>query len=324
MLAALIVATFGLPSVAALGQLPSASMIGYGHPESGNTTPTVNLTDTPRFTPRSIIATAGATLSVHLVNQGVYNHTFTLSKVPNVVLAGSWTPSELNSFFANNGSFANVSVGPGNSAWANVSFNASTGGDSFEFVSLIPYQFQAGMWGYVNLTTSGPGTELMDNTTDVPAFVPTVLAALPTHYPLVLDVLVTNLGNDAHTFSVSPLSNYTLSVNFTQTFATNPPLANQAIASGTGSVTWANFTVRGPGVYEYICTVTGHFQDGMTGLLYVGVIPPPPVPAPSTAVVESWVLAGSAVLLGVGIVLALVASYSGRFPSRPSGHDKHP
>ncbi len=283
------------------------------------------MTDQPAFTPRSLTANSSSTLSVHLVNQGVYNHTFTLTTVPNVVLNTSWSPSALNSFFAKNGSLANVSVAPGSSAWANVTFNASVGGDSFEFVSLVPYQFQAGMWGFVNLTASGPGTELMENTTDSYSFVPAVLYVANPHYPLVVDVLVTNTGSLGHTFTVSSLSNYTLSpANFSATFATNAPLVNLPIPSGAGSTAWANFTVRAPGVYQYICTISGHFANGMTGELYIAVPPPPPVPAPSTAVVDTWVLVGSAVLLGIGVLVAVIASYSGRFPSPPKSHGGHP
>ncbi|MGI0130485.1 MAG: hypothetical protein ACREEC_10110 [Thermoplasmata archaeon] len=323
-IAALLLATVGLPSAAALAAIPAAPSVGYGHPESGNTTEAVNMTDAPAYTPRSLNGSSGATIAVHLSNRGVYNHTFTLAKVPNVVLNPSWSPGQLNSFFAKNGSLANVSVGPGASAWANVSFNTSVGGDSFEFVSVVPYQFQAGMWGFVNLSASGPGVELMENTTDAPGFVPSVLAAEPVHYPFIVDVLVTNLGNDGHTFTVSSLSNYTLSpANFSATFATNAPLVNQVIPGGTGASAWANFTVRAPGIYQYICTVPGHFATGMTGLLYIGVPPPPPVSPPSTAIVESWVLVGSGVLLGIGVVIAVVASYTGRFPSS-STHDKHP
>jgi uncharacterized cupredoxin-like copper-binding protein len=326
LVAALLVTTIGLPSAAAFGAIPAAPEVGYGHTLSGNASVKVNMTDAPAFSPRALNGSAGATLSIHLFNLGAYNHSFTLSKVPNVVLNPTWSPARLDAFFARNGSLANVSVAPGTNAWANVSFNASVGGDSFEFVSQVPYQFQAGMSGFVNLSASGPGIELMENTTDSPGFIPTVLATLPTHYPLIVDVLVTNLGNDGHTFTVSSLSNYTLLAgNFSQTFAQNAPLVNQAIPGGSGAQAWANFTVRAPGVYQYICTVAGHFAAGMTGLLYVGVPPPPPVQPPSTAIVETWVLIGSTVLLGIGVLVAVVASYTGRFPSRSAGHhDKHP
>lgn len=324
LVAALLVATVGLPTAAAIGHLPSLPLIGYAHPAAANSTATVNLTDAPAFTPRALSAAPGSNLSVHLVNQGAFNHTFTLSKVPNVVLSSSLTPTELNSFFAKNGSIANVSVGPGQSAWANLTFNASVGGDSFEFVSVVPYQFQAGMWGFLNLSVSGPGLLLSENTTDGYAFVPDVLAASTSHYPVKLDILVTNTGSLDHTFTLSPLTNYTLSpANFSQFFVTNAPLVSVPINSGAGTTAWANFTVRAPGVYQYICEIDDHFSNGMTGLLYVGVAPPPPPPPVSTAIVETWVLVGSAVLIGVGVLIAVVAAYTGRFPSSPSPHEKH-
>lgn len=324
LVAALLVTTVGLPSAAAIAAVPAAPEVGYAHPASGNSTVAVNMNDAPAYTPRALNGSAAATLSVHLVNLGVYDHSFTLSKVPNIVLSPTWSPARLDSFFAKNGSLANVSVAPGASAWANVTFNDSVGGDSFEFVSQVPYQFQAGMWGFVNLSASGPGAQLTENTTDSPGFIPTVLSASAPHFPLVVDVLVTNLGNDGHTFTVSPLSNYTLSpANFTATFVTNAPLVNQVIPSGAGASAWANFTVRAPGVYQYICTVPGHFADGMTGLLYIDVTPPPVTSPPSTAIVDAWLLVGSAVLLGIGVVVAVVAAYAGRFPGPSAGHQKH-
>jgi len=324
LLAAVLLTSIGLPSAAAIGRLPAAPEVGYSHPASGNATVAVNLTDQPRFVPHSLDANASSTLSVHLRNTGQYVHTFTVSKVPNLTLNTSWTPSELDAFFNANGSLANVSVAAGASAWANVTFNGSVGGDAFEFVSVVPYQFQAGMWGFVNISSSGPGVVLSDNTTDSYQFVPSTLASSPAHFPVVLNVLVTNQGALGHTFTVSPLANYTLSpANFTATFQANPALVSAAVPGGAGSTVWANFTIRAPGIYQYICTVTGHFANGMTGFLYVDVpVPPPPV-APSTAIVDTWVLIGSAVLLGVGTVLAVVAAYAGRFPGSKSGHDRH-
>lgn len=326
LVAGLLLLALGLPAAAAVGSLPAAPAIGYGHPESGNTSALVNMTDTPRFLPSSLAANASATLSVRLHNVGTYAHTFTLSKVPNLVLNRSWTPIELDGFFNANGSLANVSVSPGGFAWANVTFNASTGADSFEFVSVVPYQFQAGMWGFVNVTATGPGLMLTENTTDSLSFVPNVLSVSTSHFPQILDVLVTNTGSFGHTFTVSPLANYTLSVgNYTQTLTTNAPLINAPVPSGAGASVWANFTVRGSGIYQYICTVTGHFANGMYGFLYVDVTPPAPPVVPSTAIVDSWVLIGSAVLLGAGVLIGVLASLAGRLPPRgpPSSHSGH-
>lgn len=324
LVAGLLLSTIGLPTVAALGRLPSVPEVGDARPLSSNVSLAVNLTDSPAFAPKYLTAPAGASVSIYLKNVGSYDHTFTLSAKPDVSLSPSLTPAQVYAFFRANGSLANVSLAPGGQAWANVTFNASLGLSSFEFVSVVPYQFQSGMWGQLNLTSTGPGLELSENTTDALAFVPNVLSATPSHYPVVVDVLVTNEGNFAHTFSLASQSNVSLSpANFTQYFQQHAPLVSVDIPSGAGSTVWANFTVAGPGVYQYLCEVPGHFASGMDGLLYVGVPVPAATSPPSTAIVESWVLVGSAILLGIGVLIAAIASFTGRFPRRPGSHGGH-
>jgi uncharacterized cupredoxin-like copper-binding protein len=325
LLAGLLLATVGLPSVAAIASLPQAPLVGHARPAASTSIVDVNLTDAPAFSPQFLNVPAGSTVDLRLDNLGQFDHTFTLAKTPDVRLTPTASPAQVYRFFNTNGTLANVSLAPGNQGWANLTFNASAGPSSFEFASVVPYQFQAGMWGLLNVTSVGPGLLLSDNTTDGLQFVPNVLAASPAHYPSGVDVLVTNLGTFSHTFSMAPQGNVTLSpANFTQYFTQHPPLVSVNVPSGAGATVWANFTVPGPGVYEYICEVPGHFASGMAGLLYVGVPVPAPPAAPSTAVVESWVLAGSAVLLGIGVLLAAVASFTGRFPRAPGSHGGHP
>jgi uncharacterized cupredoxin-like copper-binding protein len=325
LVAGLLLATVGLPSVAALGHLPAAPEVGMAHPLATNVSLALNLTDAPAFAPRYLSAPAGSSVSIHLENVGNYTHTFTLSAKPGVTLSPALTPSGVYRFFQTNGSLANVSLAPGTSGYANVSFNASEGLASFEFVSVVPYQFQAGMSGFLNLTSTGPGLQLSENTSDALAFVPNALSASPAHYPAVVDVLVTNLGSFGHTFTLAPQTNVSLSpANFTTYFQQHPPLVSVNVPSGAGLTVWANFTVTAPGVYQYICEIPGHFASGMYGFLYVGVPVPAVAPPPSTAIVEGWVLVGSAVLLGIGVGVALIASFTGRFPRAPGGpHGGH-
>ncbi|MGD0257302.1 MAG: hypothetical protein ABSB90_05415 [Thermoplasmata archaeon] len=327
-IAALVLATVGLPAAAgAFGHLPSAPLIGYARPANGTanaTTLRVNMTDTPRFAPQFLAAPSGSAVTFHLVNQGSITHTFTLVAQPKVQLNSSWTPGQLDQYFAKNGSLANVSVPAGGEANQTVDFNASTAFDSFEFVSVVPYQFQAGMFGFLNLTSTAPGLLSSENTTDSYQFLPAVLVANSTHYPFNLDVLVMNTGNLGHTFTLAGQTNVTLTpATYQSYFAAHPPLVNVNVPSGAGSTVWANFTIGGPGVYQYLCEVSGHFANGMTGFLYVGVAPPPQPAAPSTAIVESWVLVGSGVLLGFGILVAVVATYLGRFPVTPRDESEH-
>lgn len=318
-LASLLVASIGLPSAAGLAAVAVAPELGVGHPLSGIQNVTVSLTDRPSFSPAFVALAAGSSVSFHLVNLGQFAHTFTLCRTPGARLAPSLTPSQVFAFFAANGTLANVSLAPSGQGWANLSFNASTAFDTFEFASVTPYQFQAGMWGLVNITSPVAGLELSENTTSNLRFQPDVLSATPAQYPIVIAVLVTNLGALPHTFTLAPQSNVSLlPSNFTAYFVAHAPLVNQNVPATPGATAWANFTITGPGIYEYICEIPGHFGSGMFGFLYVGVPVPAPPAAPSTAIVDAGVLAGSAVLLGIGVILTAAAAVSGRFPSRPS------
>ncbi len=320
----LLLASIGLPSVAGLSLVPVAPEVGVAHPLANLENVTMNLTDHPSFAPQFVAVPSGDSISLHLVNTGLYAHTFTLSRTSGARLSSTLSPAQVDAFFNANGTLANVSLAAGAQGWANLTFNASEGFDSFEFASVVPYQFQSGMWGFLNITSQVAGLALSEDTTDSLSFVPNVLSASPSHYPVVIAVLVTNEGSFGHTFTLAPQSNVTLSpTNFTTYFASHPPLVNSNVPALPGGTSWANFTVPAPGVYQYICEVAGHFANGMYGLLYVGVPVPTPPPAPSTAIVEGWVLAGSAVLLGIGVVLTASAALFGRFPPRPNSPGGH-
>jgi uncharacterized cupredoxin-like copper-binding protein len=317
----------GMPTFAlAYSDGHPAPLIGHAVREAAapsHTNLSMNLTDRPQFQPQFVSISVNSNLSIQLHNTGRMNHSFTVSKVPNVILNRSWDPTQLNAFFAANGSLANVTVTPGSQTSVNLSFNATSGLDSFEFVSIVPYQFQAGMWGFINVS-GGPGLYLSENTTNSLTFVPSVLEANVSHFPAVLNVQVTNLGALSHTWTLGPWSNYTLSPgNFTTYFQTHPPLANVPIPSTPGQSAWANFTIAGAGVYQYICTIPGHFQGGMTGFLYINTPPPAPQVPPSTAIVQSSLLIGTGVLLGIGVVLVAVASLVGRFPKAAPRESEH-
>jgi uncharacterized cupredoxin-like copper-binding protein len=284
---------------------------------------TVNLTDTPSFAPHSLSAPPNSAVHLRLVNTGALAHSFTLSSTPNYVLPTSWDPTQLDAFFTANGSMSNVSVPAGTAVYDNFSLPTSAlSGQSFEFVSQIAYQFQAGMHGFLNVSAvaTGPGVVLNVAATDAFRFVPDVLAVNATSYPVTVDVDATNDGVLPHTWTLEGQPNYTLlASNYTSYFSAHPPLGLALLNNG-GQSNWTNFTVLGPGIYEYICEVTGHFLNGMFGFLYVGVPPPANVTPPSTAIVQEGILVGAASLLGVGAIFAVAASYTGRFPrSPPSG-----
>jgi uncharacterized cupredoxin-like copper-binding protein len=328
LLASLVLAAVSAPGgLAAAHVLRVAPTVGYAHPLASSANFSVRLTDTPAYAPGFLNATVNGTVSVsvHLDNVGSIAHTFTVvaANQSGVVLNRSLTPANLSSYFVAYPPQANVNVSAGTSAWANFTLAASSAFRSFEFVSVLPYQFQAGMWGFLNLTPTGPTLVLSDNTTNLPSFVPDILSTgTSVHGQVTLDVLVTNLGDEGHTFTVSSQPN----VTFTDlsSLKTHLPLANETVPSGPPLFVWANFTVPGVGIYEYVCTVAGHFEGGMYGFLYVGVPVPAAPPSPSTAIVAVPLLAGAAVLLGIGLALALAVAYTGRFPKRPSPPGSHP
>ena len=326
--AALVLAAASVPGgLASAHLLPIAPTVGVAHPMASSANFSVNLTDAPAFQPRYLNATANGSLdlSVRLHDVGSITHTFTVvnASQAGTVLNRSWTPQNLTSYFATYPALLNVSVAGGASAWANFTLPASSAFRSFEFVSTVPYQFQAGMWGFLNVTPAGPTLVLSDNTTNSLQFVPAILSAGPTvHGGVTLHVLVANLGDLGHTFTVASQPNVTLTS--LGSLATRPPLTNATVPSGPPGYVWANFTVPGVGIYEFVCTVAGHFTGGMYGFLYVGVPVPPPPPSPSTAIVGVPILVGSAVLLAVGVGLALASAYTGRFPREPGPRESHP
>lgn len=324
-LAGLLLATIVAPaSGTAIDRVHFAPTVGYARPGVVTVNLTVNLTDAPAFVPHSISVPSDSRVSIHLVNVGGYTHTFTLANQSGVVLNRSWTPAQLDQYFATNASQRNVSLAAGGRAYANLTFPSSNLSRSFEFVSVVPYQFQAGMWGFLNVSANSTPLLLSIATTNGLAFQPALLSASPANPqgPANLHILVRNLGGTfPHTFTVAPETNVT--ITSPGYFAGHPPLANVTVNASATATAWANFTVPGPGIYEFICTVLGHFAAGMLGFLYVGVPPPSPPPPPSGAIVESWVLAGSGIVLGVGLVLALVGGLSGRFPRPPGSRGGH-
>ena len=312
---ALLVATAGGRAMPFLTVGPA---VGYAHPLTTETVD-VNLSDAPAFSPQFLTEPAGTTVSIYLTNLGNLTHTFSLSNESKFRFNASDSPQELNRSFANLTPLANVSVAPHHSAWANITLGNNTGFDSFEFVSLVPYQFQAGMWGLLNVSTTAPGLQLSDNTSAGYAFQPDELGVEPSQFPVNVEISVTNLGTLAHTFTLSPTANYTLTtIGY---LAAHTPLVNLSLNGTGGQEVNGSFTIPAPGIYEFVCTQSGHFAQGMFGFLYAGVPVPPPPAAPSTAVVDSWVLAGSAALLGLGALLVAIAGFTGRFPRAPPRHD---
>ena len=172
LLASVALASFTLtPGLVRIG--PSVGVAQVTPSASGDPTLEVNLTDAPAFSPNKIQVNAGAQVTFDLANRGNLSHSFTLADQPNVTLDPTWTPSQLDQYFANNGSLANRTLASGGTASVTVNFTGRYSSGTFEFVSVVPYQFQAGMSGTVTVTPQpGGNATTTDNTTDSLTYVP--------------------------------------------------------------------------------------------------------------------------------------------------------
>ena len=289
---------------------------------------TINTTSAPAFVPNAIHATSGQNLTITLNNNGSYNHTFTLSANGTETFPLNWSPTELSGYFAANPPLVNVTMPAHSTEYVKVSVNASMAGGHFEFVSVLPYQFQAGLYGFLNVTP--PVTSQLTfyvNASDKLLFVSNELnASSVSKFPVEITVFFGTLGVLSHTFTLSPLPNYNLSsANYTTFFTQHAPLVSIPVPLSAGSYNNGSFVISTPGYYEYICTVPGHFASGMFGFLYVGVATPAVsvTAAASTAIVQSEILIGGGSLLAIGLILAAAASVTGRVPPKSGGEAHH-
>jgi uncharacterized cupredoxin-like copper-binding protein len=288
---------------------------------------TIRTTDAAAFAPSSIPATSGENLTLTLVNNGTYNHTFTLSANGSAKLPLNWTPGELSAYFAAHAPLLNVSMPANSTTVVNLSVNASMAGGHFEFVSLVPYQFQAGMYGFLNVTPPVSGTlTFYVNASDTYRFLPDQLnASSVLHFPVAVHLFYGTLGVLSHTFTLSPIPNYNLSTaNYTSFFTQHPPLIDLNAPLSAGSYTNGSFVISAPGYYEFICTIPGHFVNGMYGFLYVGVpVPAPAITTESTGLVQVEILIAGGALVAIGALLATVAMFTGRSPPAKPGGPAH-
>lgn len=289
---------------------------------------TINTSAAPAFVPNAIHATSGQNLTITLVNNGTFNHTFTMSSNGTERFPQSWSPTQLSAYFSAHTPLVNVTMPAHSTTAVNLSVNSTMAGGHFEFVSLVPYQFQAGLYGFLNVTPPvSSHLTFYVNASDSLRFISDALnASSVTAFPFEATVFFGTLGVLSHTFTLSPLPNYNLSSdNFTSFFTQHLPLVDIPVPLTAGSYTNGSFVITAPGYYEYICTVPGHFASGMYGFLYAGVATPsPPVPVVvSTAIVQSEILIGGGSLLGIGVVLAAAASITGRIPPPKPGEGHH-
>ena len=138
------------------------------------------------------------------------------------------------------------------------------------------------------------------------AFDPNTFGQVPTNTTITLTF--TDATSVAHTLSilnregvVIPNPSTTTSDQLNALFTKYGYLAPELNVSTAGEQVSETFTSPGPGWYEFVCQVVGHFQEGMYGFIAFGMPLPSnlTVSAPSTG-------PGTAVFIIIGTIVALV------------------
>lgn len=175
----------------------------------------------------------------------------------------------------------------------------------------------------VPLTQGAPsepaaGTTVFLNvsTTETILFAPNTLSVEPGQS---VHLIVTQLADFNHTFTLSPVANFTFPTSDTTAdlnafFATHTPLVNLSLGSTMGAKFYANFTAPPPGSYEYVCLQPTHFASGMHGELDSGMSTGSTSGSPASPTI--YVIAGAVV--AVIVVAAVVGMVMRRRPGPPA------
>lgn len=114
---------------------------------------------------------------------------------------------------------------------------------------------------------------------------PPVLQQVPTNANIT--VRFTDETDMEHTFTIIGKEGWVIPSNDTNqqiqslAYGNSPRNLVNVNVSGPGDVNVTNFTSPGPGWYEFVCTVAGHFQLGMYGFIAFGMNLPSNLTVPS-------------------------------------------
>lgn len=180
------------------------------------------------------------------------------------------------------------------------------------FVALLP----AAAAAPVAPASVSTATFLNVSATESLSFVPDTLTVEPGE---AVHLEVTQLADFNHTFTLSPVANYTFPTSDTTAdldtfFAAHTPLVNLTLGSTMGLHYYRNFTAPSQGSYEYVCLESGHFAAGMHGELDSG-LSAASSSGPSTTELYAGVTA--VVIVLVVAVAILVTRRRGRAPPPP-------
>ena len=103
---------------------------------------------------------------------------------------------------------------------------------------------------------------------------PSTIQEVPTN--TTINVTFTDESDLAHTFTIIGKEGWVIPDSYTAAqidnlgYGKTPAALFNANVSGDGDVATGAFQSPGPGWYEFVCTVSGHFQNGMYGFIAFG------------------------------------------------------
>jgi len=122
----------------------------------------------------------------------------------------------------------------------------------------------AGKEGWINISAVG-----------MYGYSPGNLTQMPTN--ATITVTFTDRSEMAHTFTIIGKEGWVVPSTYSPdqinalAYGGSPPALVNSNVSGLGDVNVTTFESPGPGWYEFICTVSGHFQQGMYGFVAFGM-----------------------------------------------------
>jgi plastocyanin len=149
-----------------------------------------------------------------------------------------------------------------------------------------------------------------------------------------ITVTFTDESNLPHTFTIIGKEGWVIPSTYSSVqidnlgYGSTPPALFNANVTGSGDQVTGTFQSPGPGWYEFVCTVSGHFQNGMYGFVAFGENLPSNLTAPSRVGVGG-ISPLDAALIGV-LFLAFVLGFvvwrrrrsTPKMPPEAVGHAK--
>jgi uncharacterized cupredoxin-like copper-binding protein len=118
-----------------------------------------------------------------------------------------------------------------------------------------------------------------------------------------------------HTFTIIGKEGWVIPSSYTPTqidelgYGNAPPALFNTNVSGSGDQNISTFQSPGPGWYEFVCTVPGHFQNGMYGFIAFGESLPSNLTAPSRQGIGGVTISPIQAVSAGAVLLALLLGY---------------